>query len=117
MSGLVSSLAGYAAEERVADEYARRGHVALARRWRGSRGEIDLVLRDGTGLIFVEVKQARDFARAAQRLSRAQIRRITATASEFIASEPGGQDTDMRFDLALVDGAGRIEIIENAFGT
>jgi Holliday junction resolvase-like predicted endonuclease len=27
-----------------------------------------------------------------------------------------GLDTNARFDVALVDGAGRIEIMENAFG-
>ena len=35
--------------------------------------------------------------------------------SEFIGGEPAGQLTPVRFDLALVDGAGRIEILENAF--
>jgi hypothetical protein len=29
--------------------------------------------------------------------------------------EPGGQDAEMTFEVALVDGIGRIEIVENAF--
>jgi putative endonuclease len=116
LSGAVSYHAGQAAEAQVAKEYTRRGHVVEARRWRGSGGEIDLILRDGQALIFVEVKKARDFARAATRLSPAQVQRIHATASEFLANEPNGQDTDLRFDLALVDAIGRTEIIENAFG-
>ena len=37
-----------------------------------------------------------------------------ATATEFVGGEPAGQLTEMRFDVALVDGQGRIEIIENA---
>ncbi len=41
--------------------------------------------------------------------------RIYASASVFLAGEPAGQDTPSRFDVALVDGQGRIEIIENAF--
>ena len=41
--------------------------------------------------------------------------RLVGAASEFIAAEPNGQLTDMRFDLAMVDGQGRVEIIENAF--
>ena len=53
-------------------------------------------------------------ARAAERLSQAQMQRIWNSASEFLAGEPAGQDTDVRFDVALVDGQGCIRIIENA---
>jgi putative endonuclease len=113
MSGKTSYLAGLAAEDAVAADYARRGHPVAARRWRGSRGEIDLVLRDGDGLIIVEVKKARDFARAAARITAAQLERIYGAAAEFLAGEPRGQLTDMRLDVALVDGSGRLEIMEN----
>lgn len=115
--GKMSYLAGMAAEDAVVADYARRGHPVAARRWRGTRGEIDLVLRtasgDGAGLIVVEVKQARDFARALAHVTPAQLARIHAAAAEFAASEPAGLLTDLRFDVALVDGMGRIEIHEN----
>jgi putative endonuclease len=110
MSGIVSYHAGLAAEDAVEATY---GLPVAARRWRGTTGEIDLILRDGEGLIFVEVKRARDFARAAERLSRAQAERIWSTAAEFLSGEPRGQLTDARVDLALVDGVGRVQIIEN----
>lgn len=113
MSGIVSYHAGLAAEGAVAADYQGRGHALAASRWRGAAGEIDLVLRDGAGLIFVEVKKARDFARAADRLGRAQLERIWATAAEFMAGEPRGQLTPARIDLALVDGTGRVRIVEN----
>ena len=111
--GKMSWLAGMAAEDAVATEYARRGHEVAARRWRGSRGELDIVARDGDGLIVVEVKQARDFAAAIGHLTRNQLGRIYGAVEEFVAKEPRGPLTDLRFDLALVDGAGRIEIHEN----
>jgi putative endonuclease len=41
--------------------------------------------------------------------------RLVGAASEFIAQEPDGQVTDLRFELAMVDGQGCVEIIENAF--
>ncbi len=113
MSGKMSYLAGMAAEDAVAADYTRRGHQVAARRWRGSRGELDLVLRNGDGLIVVEVKQARDFARALQHLTGEQLGRIYGAAEEFLRGEPRCQLTDMRFDVALVDGAGRMEIHEN----
>lgn len=95
--------------------YADAGHRVCARRWRGASGEIDLVARDGDAVIFIEVKQSRTHDRAAESLSFRQMQRICAAASEFLAGEPKGQLTDCRFDLALVDGMGRIEIRGNAF--
>lgn len=87
-----------------------------ARRWRGTYGEIDMVVRDGDELVFVEVKKSRDFLRAAERLTRAQLKRIYATASEFLCGEPRGQMTPSRFDVALVNASGQIQIVENAIG-
>ncbi|MBK5945195.1 hypothetical protein CCR83_01715 [Rhodobacter veldkampii DSM 11550] len=116
MAGAVSYQAGLAAEAQVAAHYQRSGRGIAARRWRGSGGEIDLIARDGAGLIFIEVKKSASHARAAERLSRRQMDRIYASASEFLVGEPLGLNTAIRFDVALVDAVGRIEIVENAFG-
>jgi len=115
MSGAVSYEAGLSAEAAVARHYERGGRPVAARRWRSEAGEIDLIARDGADVIFIEVKQSRSHAEAAEHLTRRQMARIWASASVFLAGEPAGQDTTVRFDVALVDGAGRIEIIENAF--
>lgn len=115
MSGESSYHAGRVAEDRVAEAYERAGHPICARRWRGSSGEIDLIARDGVGVIFIEVKHSRNHARAAESLSRAQMARICASAGEYLSREPAGQDTECRFDLALVDQVGRIDLLENAF--
>ncbi len=108
--------AGLSAEFRIAQDYERRGFAVARRRWRGEAGEIDLITRDADGLVFVEVKKSRSIARAAERLSRRQMARIYASAEQFLAGEPDGQLTNVRFDVALVDHAGGFEIIENAFG-
>lgn len=114
MTGRGSVHWGLAAEEAVAQDYASRAFHCAARRWRGSRGEIDLVMDDTDGgLVFVEVKKARSLVQAATRLSMAQLRRIQKTALEYLAAAGLGQSTEMRFDLALVDELGRIEVIEN----
>jgi putative endonuclease len=115
MSGARSFHAGLAAEAAVARHYENRGRVITATRWRSDAGEIDLIARDGAEVIFIEVKQSRSHADAAEHLSSRQMARIYASASVFLADEPAGQDTPARFDVALVDGQGRIEIIENAF--
>ncbi len=115
MSGALSYHAGRVAEDRVADHYTRAGMAVLARRWRGQGGEIDLIIGNGAALIFVEVKKSRSFARAAERISPRQMARIHATASEFLATQPNGQLTEARFDVALMDGTGQLEMLENAF--
>jgi putative endonuclease len=115
MSGARSYQAGLAAEDQVAQLYARSGRAVCARRWRGSAGEIDLIARDGNNLIFIEVKQSKTHAMAAEHLTPRQMARIYNTASEFLAGEPNGQLTDVRIDLAMVDAMGRIEVLENAY--
>ncbi len=107
--------AGLAAEDIVARDYQRRGQQVACQRWRGQGGEIDLIIREGDRLVFTEVKKSRTHDLAAQRLSRRQMDRLCNAASEFVAGEPRGQLTEMRFDLATVDQAGTVRIIENAF--
>ena len=113
--GKTNYLAGHAAEASVARLYEDSGVAICARNWRGSVGEIDLIGRDGDVVVFVEVKQSRTHDMAASHVSPAQIRRIFATVEEFVANEPRGLLTDVRIDLALVDGQGRIQVLENAF--
>jgi putative endonuclease len=107
---------GDAAEQGIARDYERRGHSIARRRWRGRAGEVDLITRDGDALVFVEVKASRSFAQAARSLGARQMARLCAAAEEFIAGEPRGALTEMRFDVALVDATGAFEIVENAFG-
>ncbi|AKO98195.1 putative endonuclease distantly [Marinovum algicola DG 898] len=107
--------AGTCAEEAVARRYLAAGYTAVARRWRGKGGEIDLVFGDGAGgFVFVEVKTARDLDGALARISPRQVARIHAAAAEFLADCPAGLDSAARFDAALMDGQGRIEIMEGA---
>jgi putative endonuclease len=115
--GRVAALSGRAAEAGVARHYTASGRPVVAERWRGAAGEIDLVVREGARVVFVEVKAAQSFEAAAHRLGRRQMDRLCAAAEEFVGQEPAGLLTEMRFDLALVDGSGQVRVIENAFGS
>lgn len=116
MSGTMSYHAGLAAEHQVADHYQRSGRRIAAHRWRGRYGgEIDLIAREGDKVIFIEVKRAETHAWAVERLSRRQLQRICISADEFVALSPECANLDRRFDVALVDARGRIEILENAY--
>lgn len=114
MTGVVSYHAGRVAEDRVADHYAARDHRIVRRRWRGRAGEIDLIALGPEGTVFIEVKSSHSHDAAAARLSRRQIMRLTRAAEEYLEGEPAGLLTPARFDVALVDRVGRIEILENA---
>ncbi|MEW9921232.1 YraN family protein [Marimonas sp. MJW-29] len=114
--GRMAHFAGAAAEVRIAQDYERRGFAIARRRWRGGGGEIDLIVRDGNGLIFVEVKQSRNLDRAAESLTPRQMQRIWRSAEEYLGTQPNGSLTEVRFDVALLDARGDMRIIENAFG-
>jgi putative endonuclease len=111
--GQTNHLAGLAAEAQVEAHFLRAGLPLLERRWRGPGGEIDLICGDADRLVFVEVKKGRDHAGALARVTQRQLDRIRASAEAYAARMPRGGLTEMRIDLALVDAAGRIEIVEN----
>ncbi|MCL4067632.1 YraN family protein [Pseudomonas sp. GX19020] len=118
--GLRSHLTGLAAEEAVARKYQAQGYKILARRWRGAAGEVDIIAGKGDDLAIVEVKSARNHDIAAGYFGRAQQIRLGACAEEYLREiHLSARDpmtiVDMRFDLALVDGLGRVDIAEAAF--
>ena len=114
--GRMAYHAGLAAEDLIARDFIRKGHRIVAQRWRGQRGEIDLIVENGDALIFVEVKQSKDFETALSHITPAQVRRLYATVEEYIGTLPNGNLVDVRFDVALVDGQGAVRVLENAFG-
>lgn len=113
MTGAVSYFGGLSAEDCVARDYGERGYRIEERRWRSRAGEIDLIARKNGRIVFIEVKRARDFATAAARIGSAQLGRIARAAELYLGAQPRGTDSEARVDVALVDGQGRVEIIEN----
>jgi putative endonuclease len=111
----MAHLSGALAEDSAARLLERKGMTILARRWRGKAGEIDLIAREGVCLVFVEVKQSATHEDAAFRLGAAQQGRIMRAALEYCESAGQAPLPEMRFDAALVDSQGRVEILERAF--
>ena len=106
---------GRDAESRAADFLHARGLQIVERNWRCRFGEIDLVARDGRTLVFVEVRarSSRAHGGAAESISTAKRRRLTATANFYLARRRTQQPC--RFDALLIEAEGRIEWIRNAF--
>jgi len=107
-------LAGLSAEQSVRKTYEANGYVLAAERWRGGGGELDLVFQRGGTFVFVEVKRSRTHDLAASRVSQQQIERIFAAATVFISDVAMAPFADLQFDVALVDGSGVVQILENA---
>lgn len=115
LRGGVAHRAGAAAEDIVCRHYVGAGAETRAQRWRGCGGEIDLVFDENGATVFVEVKRAADFAAAAARIRPRQIARLRRAAEAYLAAQAEPLAGECRFDVALVDRIGRVEIVENAF--
>ncbi|MCV6594321.1 MAG: YraN family protein [Silicimonas sp.] len=113
LRGLTAYHDGLAAEEIVRDQYVGQGAQVLETRWRRDGAEIDLILQDADGVVFVEVKKAKTLAYAAERLSMRQLNRICLAAEAYCGARFPGELVNMRVDLALVDGTGAVEIRPN----
>jgi putative endonuclease len=113
LRGLVAYHDGLAAEGSVEAHYVANGHKIIERRWRGRGGEIDLILQDDDGFVFVEVKKAKTHAYAAERLSHRQLQRICISAEDYCGQMMPGKLVNMRVDLATVDEQGRVEVLPN----
>ena len=78
------------------------GYRVLARRLRLPGGEIDIVIRRGALVAFVEVKARGSESDAAFALTDPQWQRIARAAEMFIARRPGLAACAIRFDAMLV---------------
>lgn len=106
---------GLAAEARAARLLEAQGFAILARRVRTPAGEIDLIARRDTLLVFCEVKARARLEQAAESLLRRQQRRIAAAAEAYLADHPECAGLDMRFDAILVATSGAPTHLEGAF--
>jgi putative endonuclease len=82
----------------------RRGLVLLAANFRCPGGEIDLVMRDGPAIVFVEVRQRSGASRggAAASVTLHKQRRLLRAAHAWLARYP--VTPPCRIDLVAVDG-------------
>ncbi|MCX7557248.1 YraN family protein [Xanthomonadaceae bacterium JHOS43] len=83
-------------------------------------GELDLVMRDGDILVFVEVRYRRDarFGGASLSVTGTKRRRIAQAANLWLASHPREAQRPCRFDVVAIAGdiaTPQIEWIRNAF--
>ncbi|HTP47327.1 MAG TPA: YraN family protein [Casimicrobiaceae bacterium] len=110
---------GAAAEALAASFLQARGLEIVARNYRCRGGEIDLVARDGSTLVFVEVRLRRGsaFGGAAASITAAKRRRLTHAARHYLGRL--GREPPCRFDAILLDNlaSARIEWLRDIAST
>jgi len=96
----------------------RRGYTILETNYKRGGGEIDIIARLGTYVVFAEVKYRRGLKAGLPResVTPAKQRRIIRTALYYI-SENDLTETDFRFDVIEVFGREWLDVnhIEDAF--
>lgn len=109
--------AGDRAEEAAARHLAAAGCQLLARNARYPDGELDLVVREGELVAFVEVRlrSSRSFGGATASVDRFKQKRLMRAAQRWLAQNYGQRWPACRFDVVAVDGDGTIEWIRDAF--
>ncbi len=113
--GQVADQRGRSAEAAAQSALERDGWNILARRLRTSAGEIDMVAEKEGLLAIVEVKARARLADAAVSLSDRQQARLISATEIVLANNPQWGVEGVRFDLLLVDAAGVVRRIADAF--
>lgn len=92
-----------------------QGYRILERRYRTRHGEIDLIVRRGGTIAFVEVKVRPSLDLALLSISPRQSRRIVNAASLWLAGQDRLEDLDLRFDVIAVTASAIPAHVEGAF--
>lgn len=107
---------GALAEQQAADYLTRHGYCLLARNFRATGGEIDLVVSDKKTLVFVEVKQraSKAFGGPLAAVTKTKQQRVARAAAQFIKTHPHITYDAIRFDVICIL-AGQTTHLPNAF--
>ena len=99
-------------EQVAAAHLEKHGYQLVARKWRCAVGEIDLLMRDGATLVFVEVRTRRGdrLGAAEESVGRAKQAKLIALAYAYLEAAGAPSDMPWRIDvIALnIDRAGRV---------
>ncbi len=92
-----------------------KGFRPLARRFKTPIGEIDLIMKRGSTVIFVEVKARRSHADAAYSIHHENQSRVVHASQWFLRARPKLQTHAFRFDAVTVSCYMLPQHIPNAF--
>lgn len=106
--------------EQAAEHFLKRqGLKAISRNYTIRGGEIDLIMRHGNVLVFVEVRYRADHIHGsgAESITHHKQQRLLKTAQHYLQKHYGAAPPDCRFDV--MSGSGQpvqFEWLQNVFG-
>jgi len=103
-----NTILGYRGEDAVRKYLESQGWTFVGKHFRTRYGEIDLIMKDGYTLVFIEVKLRRTqtFGPAEESVSSDKIRHLETAAEEYLRQHPEEEQPETRFDLAIVEPEG-----------
>jgi putative endonuclease len=113
--GRTAHASGIAAEESACAAVMADGWTILARRLRTRAGEVDVVAEKDAILAIIEVKSRPTLAEAAVALSPRQRARLLGACEIILGEHPEWGANGVRFDILVVDAAGQVRRIADAF--
>ena len=103
---------GDEAEDRALDYLRQHGLYLVQANFFSRFGEIDLIMRDAEGYVFVEVKQRKaGLNHAIESITPAKQRKLVQTAQYFLMKL--GKDVNCRFDAVVLGAHDEIEWLKN----
>jgi putative endonuclease len=89
-------------EEQARRHLEARGCTVVAANWRCTAGEVDLVVRDGDWLAFVEVRARRGqaYGTPEESITAAKLARMAAVAESYVYEH--GWEGDWRLDVVAI---------------
>ena len=114
-----NSKSGYWAETLALFYLLFKGYFPVARNVINGKGthagEVDLIVRRGKLLVFVEVKKRQNLEQAAYAIKERQKQRIIRGAEAFLKKHKKYDSFDIRFDAVLVEFPFKIRHLTNAW--
>ncbi|MFZ5596260.1 MAG: YraN family protein [Bacillota bacterium] len=104
---------GLAGEEAAARYLKGKGFKIVERNFRCKLGELDIIARDGTSLVFVEVrtKSVQDYGTAGESINSRKKNKLRQLALYYLQKKQPG-DIPLRFDVVAVTVDERSKIIK-----
>ncbi len=108
---------GQDAENKAAEFLQQRGFQLISRNYQCRQGEIDLIMRDGEHLVFVEVRHRTKASHGSpvETITTSKRKKLIYTARHYIAANRVSDSQPIRFDVIGIQPGSPVDWIPDAF--
>ncbi|MFI4918607.1 MAG: YraN family protein [Legionellales bacterium] len=114
-----SQQTGQMAEERALNYLKKQGLKFAAKNYNCRLGELDLIMRDGPYLVFIEVRSRSNttFGGGIASITLSKRQKVIKAAAHYMMQQQLFDKVPVRFDVISIDGAsGELTWLKDAFG-